>query len=64
MKKAERTERLRSLALLAQGILRRRGETCYSNRGDGRYKFTEFRFNEIKISRARGGLDDNFDHSV
>ncbi|MCK1618054.1 hypothetical protein IVA96_15655 [Bradyrhizobium sp. 159] len=53
MTKAERTERIKSLSRAALGILRRVGERCCVDRAGGRYRLSEVRHNEFRLTLSR-----------
>jgi hypothetical protein len=58
MNNAERTERMRFLSRLALGILRRCGERGGIDRDGGRYRLSEVRHNEFRITLLRPIADD------
>jgi hypothetical protein len=50
MKKADRTERMRAISRLALGILRRCGDRCTIDRAGARYRLSEVRHNEFRLT--------------
>ncbi|MDA9510929.1 hypothetical protein XI09_41000 [Bradyrhizobium sp. CCBAU 11386] len=49
----DRTERIKALSKLALGIVRRCGERCCVDRADGRYRLSEVRHNEFKLTLSK-----------
>jgi hypothetical protein len=59
MTKAERTERMPALSRLALGLVRRCGERGGIDRDGARYRLSEVRHNEFRITFLRPIGDDN-----
>lgn len=53
MSKAARTDRMKTLSNLALGILRRCGERYCIDRADARYRLSEVRYNEFRLTLSR-----------
>src|SRR3954471_24389942 len=59
MNKADRTDRIRALSKLALGIVRRCGDRCTVDRASGRYRLSEVRYNEFRMTLSVPIGDNN-----
>lgn len=59
MTSADRTERMKALSKLALGIVRRCGERFCINRAGGRWRLSEVRHNEFRLTLSRSVNDQD-----
>ncbi|WP_439406408.1 hypothetical protein ACNJX9_34040 [Bradyrhizobium sp. DASA03076] len=53
MTNADRTGRMKTISKLAMGIIRRCGERCNIVRAGDRYRISEVRYNEFRLTLSR-----------